>query len=177
MPNTSPLWAHCRALGDSVKRVSWLPNPEARGPGLIHPDLPGIGAGLPAEAVDFLAFQDCHLGSQEHASRQRNAVSGSWKPSLRAPGRGPHPPQGSLSRQRRVTPQGSPWCVSTRGWLPSLQPVLGKRRRLPSAAAAEPSPLAIDWGSSGRGGQPMPDPLLELISIHADSLSLAQCPK
>lgn len=177
MPSTSPLWAHCRALGDSVKQVCWLPNPEARGPGPIHPDLPGIGVGLPAEAVDFLAFQDCHLGSQEHASRQRNAVSGSWKPSRWAPWRGPHPPQGSLSRQRCVTPQGSPWCVSTRGWLPSLQPVLGKRRRLPSAGAAEPSPPAIDWGSSGRGGLPMPDPLLELISIHAVSLSLAQCPK
>lgn len=85
MPNKSPLWAHCRAPGDSVKRASWLPNPEARGPGLTHPDLPGIGAGLPAEAVDFLVFQDCHLGSQEHASRQKNAVSGSWKPIRRRP--------------------------------------------------------------------------------------------
>ena len=132
-PNNSPPWAQCRSPGDTVKPASRSPNPEAWGPGLIHPGLPGTGAGLPAEAVDFLAFQDCHLGSQEQPSRQRNAVSGSWKPSQRAltgaPGVESAPAPVSLSRQRRVT------------------------------GAGELSPLAIGWGSSGRGGQPTPDPL------------------
>lgn len=39
----------------------------------------GIRWGLPPEAIDFLTFQDYHLGSQEHTSRQRNAVLVSWK--------------------------------------------------------------------------------------------------
>lgn len=103
-PNKSPPWAQCRSPGDTVKPASRSPNPEAWGPGLIHPGLPGTGAGLPAEAVDFLAFQDCHLGSQEQPSRQRNAVSGSWKPSQRAltgaPGAESAPAPVSLSRQR-----------------------------------------------------------------------------
>lgn len=114
LPNKSPLWAHCRAPGDSVKRASWLPNPEARGPGLTHPDLPGIGAGLPAEAIDFLVFQDGHLGSQEHASRQRNAVSGSWKPSralVRRPGVGSAPAAGEPFWPEARHPEGSPWCA------------------------------------------------------------------
>lgn len=178
LPNKSPLWARCRAPGDSVKRASWLPNPEARGPGLTHPDLPGIGAGLPAEAIDFLVFQDGHLGSQEHASRQRNAVSGSWKPSralVRRPRGGVRTRRGGAFLARGASPRGQPVVrVSTRGRLPSLQPVLGKRRRLPSAGAAELSPPAIDWGSSGRGGQPMPDASLS-SSPSTLSASLAPC--
>ena len=143
-PNKSPPWAQCRSPGDSVKPASRSPNPEAWGPGLIHPGLPGTGAGLPAEAVDFLAFQDCHLGSQEQPSRQRNAVSGSWKPSQRAltgaPGaESAHAPV-SLSRQRCVTEQGN-WAP----WRLVGDPVEGE-------------------GSRRR------TPFLELTSLHADSL-------
>ena len=92
-----------------------------------------------------------------------------------APGAGSAPAAGEPFWPEASHPAGQPVVrVSTRRRLPSLQPVLGKRRRLPSAGATEPSPPAIDWGSSGRGGQPMPQASLS-SSPSRLSASLAPC--
>lgn len=49
------------------------PMPRGKGVGIYSPKLVRYQSRLSPEALDSLAFQHCHMGSQEPASRQRAA--------------------------------------------------------------------------------------------------------
>lgn len=82
-----PLWApgaepHGGTLGGNEEHVPRsYPTQEARECVFVLQNLSGVRQGLPPEATDSPTFQDCPLGSQEHASRHENAVWGCWKTS------------------------------------------------------------------------------------------------